>query len=335
MSDPTPESVEEILDPTLPIVDAHHHLWDYPGRRYLFPEYIEDVQTGHRIVATVHVEGVSMYTQRAPEHLKPVGETEFARGAAAMSASGDYGEAEVCAAIVGFVDLTWGGRVQEALDAHLEAAGGRFRGIRDGGTWDADESIRRGIWRPDGGRYLHPAFREGFAKLAPNGLTFDAWLYHPQLDDLVDLARAFPETTIVLDHVGGPMGVGRYAEDRQATFAAWRTSIGRLAELGNVVVKLGGLGMWTGGLGLERADSPSSDRIATLYRPFIETCIEAFGADRCMFESNFPPDRLACDYAVLWNAFKKLAQGASDAERRDLFLGTARRVYRLELPDVG
>ena len=323
-----PQTPEEILLPGLPIIDAHHHLWDYEGRRYLFHDYLDDVRTGHNIVASVHVEGVSMYRADGPAHLKPVGETEFTVGAAAMADSGNYGPARLCAAIVAHVDLA-GDHVDEAILAHEVAAGGRLRGIRDGGTWDIDQSVRRGIWSPSQGRYLDRDFRQGFARLVQHGLTFDSWLYHPQLDDLFDLASAFPDTSIVIDHAGGPMGVGAYAENRAEVMTRWRTSMARLATLPNVNVKLGGLGMWTGGLQLNREAPISSSQLAATLKPFIEPCIEMFGAGRCMFQSNFPADRGSYPYATLWNAFKRLSRECSDEERALLFHGTASRLYRI------
>lgn len=325
------ERVEEIIDPERPIVDAHHHLWDYPGRRYLVPEFAADLATGHNIVATVHVEAVSMYTAGAPKHLQPVGETEFARGAAAMSASENYGPARMCSAIVGFVDLADHAHVQAAIDAHVEAAGGRFRGIRDGGTWDADESIRRGIWRAGKSRYLDPDFRKGFARLTANALTFDAWLYHPQLDELADLADAFPDTTIILDHVGGPLRQGRYRDRWDEELLGWRQAIARLAERPNIMVKLGGLGMWTGGLGFEDGDAPASEQVAATIAPYLEHCIACFGAERAMFESNFPADKPGYGYSVIWNAFKRFAKAYSDAEQDAMFFHNANRIYRLGL----
>lgn len=337
MTDPdllrrTDPPTEEVLEPRREIIDAHHHLWDRPRPQYLFHDFLADLQSGHNIVATVHVEAQAMCRAEGPEHLKPVGETEFVRGAAAMAASGLYGRTRVAAGIVAFADLTLGPQVEEALDAHAEAAGGRLRGIRDAAAWDEDQSIRRGTWLPDKGRYLSPEFRAGFAHLARRGLTFDAWLYHPQIDDLVDLAGAFPETTIILNHVGGFVGIGRYAADRAATMDAWRRSIRALARLENVRVKLGGLGMWLSGFGFEKRQArPPSTEVARAYRPFIEFCIEQFGAERCMFESNFPPDKVSCSYLVLWNAFKRIASSCSEDEKTALFKETANRTYRLNV----
>jgi predicted TIM-barrel fold metal-dependent hydrolase len=261
-----------------------------------------------------------------------VGETEFANGVAAMSASGIYGKTRHCAGIVGHADLTLGGRVEPVLEAHLRAGGVRFRGIRHIAAWDADTSVRNPAYDPPAGLLGDAAFREGFAALGRFGLTFDAWLFHPQIDELTDLARAFPQVGIVLDHVGGPIGIGAYAGRRQAVFPDWAASIRRLAGCPNVYVKLGGLGMRLGGFGFhEQPEPPSSEALAAAWRPYIETCIEAFGPARAMFESNFPVDKGSYSYAVFWNACKRLAHGASDAERAQLFSGTAARFYRLDL----
>jgi len=229
---------EAILEPNLPIVDPHHHLWDRPGWRYLLEEFLADVNSGHRIVATVFVQCRSMYRRDGPEELRPLGETEFVNGVAAMSASGGYGAARICAGIVGHADLRLGARVEDVLEAHVRAAGGRFRGIRHISAWDADASIMNPSYQPPPGLLADRGFREGFARLAPLGLCFDAWLYHPQIDELTALAQEFPDTPIVLDHVGGPLGIGRYAQEREEVFARWAASIRGLARCANVSMKL-------------------------------------------------------------------------------------------------
>jgi predicted TIM-barrel fold metal-dependent hydrolase len=322
---------EEILDPALPIVDPHHHLWDRRGSRYLLDELLADTKSGHNVVATVFVECRAMYRKDGPEELRPVGETEFVNGVAAMSASGNYGPARVCAGIVGHVDLRLGARVTPVLEAHLRAGCGRFRGIRHITAWDADGALVNPAYRPPPGLMADPAFREGFACLEPLGITFDAWLYHPQIDELATLAGAFPDTRIVLDHVGGPLGIGPYAGHRGEVYDAWAASIRELARRPNVSLKLGGLGMHINGFGFhESPQPPSSEALAAAWKPYIETCIEAFGADRCMFESNFPVDKGSYGYAAFWNACKRLAHGATPAERTALFHDTAARFYHLE-----
>jgi predicted TIM-barrel fold metal-dependent hydrolase len=322
---------EPILEPELPIVDPHHHLWDRPGWRYLLDELLADTGTGHNIVATVYVQARSMHRADGPDELKPVGETEFVNGVAAMCASGAYGKIRVAAGIVAHADLTLGNRVEPVLAAHERAGGGRFRGIRHITTWDADASILNPTYRPPPGLMADRQFRDGFKTLGRLGFSFDAWLYHPQIDEVTALARACPGTRIVLNHVGGPIGVGAYAGRHKDIFPRWAASIKALAACENVHVKLGGLGMRIGGFGFhEQAEPPSSQMLADTWRPYIETCITAFGAGRAMFESNFPVDKGSYGYPVFWNACKLLARGASVAEKADLFAGTAARFYRLD-----
>jgi predicted TIM-barrel fold metal-dependent hydrolase len=341
---------EEILEPELPIVDPHHHLWDRrayvtpdgpehpfmtairPAQRYLLDELLADTGSGHNVIATVFVECGAFYKADGPEALRPVGETEFVNGVAAMSASGLYGPTRACAGIVGRADLLLGDGVKPVLEAHVRAGGGRFRGIRNSASWNADKEVLGPLNRVEEGLYLRDDFRAGFRHLGAMGLSFDAWMLEPQLPDLIDLARAFPDTTIVLDHVGTPLGRGSYEGTREERFPGWRDNIRELANSQNVVVKLGGLAMafcnFPSFLKDPRAES---QELADQWRPYVETCIEAFGADRCMFESNFPVDMGSCDYATLWNAFKRLAGGASAQEKAALFSGTAKRVYRLEI----
>jgi predicted TIM-barrel fold metal-dependent hydrolase len=323
---------EPALEPGLPIVDPHHHLWDRPGWRYLLPELLADTGQGHNVVATVFVQCRAMHRADGPEEFRPVGETEFVNGIAAMSASGGYGPTRVCAGIVGHVDLTIGARAREVLEAHIRAGGGRFRGIRHISAWDPDPVIMNPAYTPPEDMLARPGFREGFAQLGELGLSFDAWLYHPQIHWLTGLARAFPETPIVLDHVGGPLGIRGYAGRREEVFAAWKASMAELAGCPNVHVKLGGLGMRINGFGFEEAaEPPSSDTLAAAWKPWIETTIALFGARRCMFESNFPVDKGSYGYGVFWNACKKLAAGASAEEKAALFSGTAARFYKLEI----
>lgn len=321
---------EDIIEPGLPIVDAHHHLWDHPGNRYFVLDLLGDVAAGHNIRATVAVECGAMYRQDAVAELRPIGETEFLNGAAAMSASGGYSECRVCAGIVGHADLRLGEGVRPILEAHIRAGGGRFRGVRFTSAWHLDPAARGSLANPPPYLLSDPNFRKGFAQLAPLGLSFDAWMYHTQLPELVELAHAFPETMIVLNHAGGAIGIGPYAGKRDAVFAEWGTSMRELARCPNVFVKLGGLGMRLFGFDFaSRARPPSSQELAECWRPYIDACIEAFAAERCMFESNFPVDKGSCSYAVLWNAFKRVTAPASAAEKQSLFSDTASRVYRL------
>ncbi|MFZ3234895.1 MAG: amidohydrolase family protein [Stellaceae bacterium] len=326
---------EAALEPELPIVDPHHHFWETPQRgRYLLDELLADIDGGHNIVATVFLECRSMYRKADPAEMAPVGEVEFVNGIAAMSASGGYGPCRVAEGIVGHADLTIGGRVREVLEAEISAGGGRFRGIRHGVSWDQNEAIQRYATRSVPPHLVRDAkFREGFAQLAPLGLSFESWQYHPQLADAVDLARAFPETTIILNHVGGVLGVGPYSGRRPEILAGWKKGIAELAKCPNVNVKLGGVGMTSFGFDFpEREMPPSSEELAAAWRQYIEPCIEAFGAERSMFESNFPPDKQSCGYTELWNAFKRISSGASATEKKALYSGTAARVYRLTVP---
>jgi predicted TIM-barrel fold metal-dependent hydrolase len=331
LSEQQPESPpEKPIDPQLPIVDPHHHLRDRPGHLYLLPELLRDVSRGHNLTATVVVECSAMYRAHGPHEFRPVGETEFVNGIAAMSASGAYGPIRVCAGIVGFADTRLGERVQEVIEAHITAGGGRFRGIRNQVTWDPDDRLKnfRGLNAPK--VLLDPQVRRGVRCLAQYGLTLDVHLLFTQLGDLIDLAGNVPETTIVLDHIGGVAHIGPYEGRRDEVVATWKQRMRELSERPNVVVKIGGLGMETMGLKPIFGNArPSSEQLARVWRPYIETCVESFGPARCMFESNFPPDKKTCDYGVMWNAYKRVASQYTPAERANLFAATAARIYRL------
>jgi predicted TIM-barrel fold metal-dependent hydrolase len=321
---------EEILEPALEIVDPHHHLWDRDEHRYLLDQLLADTRSGHNITHSVFVECGSMYRVDGPTEMKPVGEIEFVNGTSAMSASGRYGKSRLCAGIVGHADLRLGDGVARVLEAQIAAGDGRYRGIRHSVTWDPSEMFSRGRTNSPKGQMADATWRAGFARLAPLKMTFEAWLYHPQLLELAELARAFPQTTIILNHVGGPLGTGPYKDKKEETFAQWKAGIAELGKCPNVVVKLGGLGMLFGMFDFHTRDvPPSSADLASAYKPYIDTCIAAFGPDRGMFESNFPPDGVSSSYAVCWNAFKRLAANFSAAEKAALFSGTAKRVYRL------
>lgn len=323
---------EEIIDPARPIVDPHHHLWERGGLRYMIEEMAADMASGHNIVATVYVDCRSMYRANGPEAFRPVGEVEFANGVAAMSASGVYGNGAMCAGIVSHVNLLLGDGAKAVLEAEIAAGNGRFRGIRHSSAWDADPDVAGMYASRPKGLLLDSTFRKGFACLAPLGLSFDAWLFHPQIGELTDLARTFPGTRIVLDHCGGPVGVGRFAGRREEVFPEWKASIQQIAKCENVVVKLGGLAMCLLGHDFHlRPKPPSSEEAAAAWRPYIETCIEAFGPTRCMFESNFPPDKGQCSYQVIFNAFKRLAAQYSEAEKTALFSKNAMEFYKLKL----
>jgi predicted TIM-barrel fold metal-dependent hydrolase len=323
---------EAILEPELPIVDPHHHLYNRPGWRYLLDELLTDLGSGHNIVATVLVQARSMYRDTGPVEMRPVGEVEFANGVAAMCASGYCGKSRVAAGIVGQADLTLGSRVEPVLAALVRAGGDRLRGIRHITAWDADTRLNNPAYPAPSGLLADKTFREGFAVLGRLGLSFDAWLYHPQIDELANLAGAFPDTKIVLNHAGGPIGIRSYAGKLDEVRSRWTASMKALAAHRNVYVKVGGLGQNINGLGLsEQTEPPSSEMLAAAFRPYVETCIEAFGAARSMFESNFPVDKASYSYPVFWNACKLLAKNASAAEKADLFARSAAKFYRLSL----
>lgn len=324
---------EETLAPDLPICDPHHHLWDHPGSRYLLDELLTDTGSGHNIVSTVFVECASMYRAAGNEAMKTVGETEFVQGIAAMSASGGYGETRVAKGIVSHADLMLGEGVRPVLEAHVAASPNRFRGIRHAAGWHESADIRNSHSRPKQHLMLDDTFRKGLSVLEDMNLSFDAWFYHVQLDEFVDLAKAFPGLTIILDHFGGPLGIGPFAGKEEDVFLAWRDSIAPLADVPNVNFKLGGINMKVNGFDWHKRDlPPSSDELVERTARYYEFCIDTFGVDRCMFESNFPVDKDSCSYNVLWNAFKKMAQGRSDTDRAALFHDTAARVYRLGRP---
>uniref|UniRef100_E1THI8 Amidohydrolase 2 n=1 Tax=Burkholderia sp. (strain CCGE1003) TaxID=640512 RepID=E1THI8_BURSG len=323
---------EPILEPDLPIVDAHHHLWDRQSGRYLTDEFAKDVGSGHRIVSSVYVQCRSMLRQHGPAAMKPVGEVEFANGIAAMFASGAYGPTKACDAIVGGADLALGDAIAPVLEAMLHVTGGRLRGIRNPLAWHASPDVSSSPVTPPRDLMSNPGFRQGVKTLAHYGLALDAWVYHTQLTQLYELASAAPDVTVVIDHFGGPLGVGPHANSREQVAAEWRQQLARLASLPNTRIKLGGAGLNVFGFAFaSRATPPSSEELAAAWRPYFETCIELFGAKRCMFESNFPVDKGMFSYAVLWNAFKRLAHSMSADEKTALFSGTAAAAYRLRL----
>ena len=320
---------EVILDPAQPIIDPHHHLWRARPDPYLLEDLAADTNSGHDIRATVFIQCGSAYRKDGPEELRPVGETEFVAAIAAESAKGTHGPCRAAAGIVGFADCRLGDRVETVLQAHVAAGNGHFKGIRHSATHDPAIAPTAPPGAPPG-LFRDAAFQAGVARTGKLGLTFEAWCYHPQLGDLADLLRACPDQKIVLNHLGGPLGVGPYETRRAEVFADWSASIRTLARFPNLFIKLGGLAMNVNGFGYHhQALPPGSGEMAAAWRPFMETAIEAFGASRCMFESNFPVDKGMCAYPVLWNAFKRIASGCGVAEKADLFHGTAARFYDL------
>lgn len=328
---------EDVLDPGLPIVDAHHHLWSRrsanadPRDEYLLTQFLAEIDaSGHAVTDTICVETKQMYRAGAAPELASLGETEFMNGIAAMSASGGFGPRRIASGIVAFIDLRLGEAMRPLLDAHLGAAKSRLKGIRNSGAWDAYPVMGVAL-DPARARWLdEPGVPRSLRILAAHDLVFESWLLHPQIPRFAALAGAVPEATLVLDHVGTPLSTGPYAADPRRSFDDWHRNIRELARRPNVFVKLGGLGMAFVSPALAaRTPQAGSEEIARAWKPVIEACIEAFGPERCMFESNFPPDAASCSYRILWNAFKRIAAGYSASERTALFSGTAKRLYRL------
>jgi L-fuconolactonase len=333
---PVPRGDEEAaLEPALPIVDPHHHLWDVRGEApsFMFPTLMQEIRSGgHNIQQTVFIECGSMYRVDGPVELRPVGEVEFVNGVAAQSASGLYGPTRVATGIVGAADFTLGDRVRRVVEAQITAGDGRLRGIRKNIFWAENVSVmgqeRPTIFQPKGFA-ARPEVRAGIATLASYGISMDMGCYHTQLQEVADVAAAVPNVQIVLNHMGTPLLVGRYAAKPEEVFADWKRGMVELAKRPNVVVKLGGLGQdWAYPIGHINPASTTT-ALAAKWEPWIETSVQLFGVDRCMFESNFPVDQTSCSYGAVWNAFKRIAAGYSPAEKAALFAGVARRVYRL------
>jgi predicted TIM-barrel fold metal-dependent hydrolase len=317
---------EAAIDPGRPIVDPHHHLWKASRwGSYLLDDLRADTAGGHNVEQTVFVECDSEYRTSGPREMQPLGETEFVAAAAAEPTAGG----RICA-IVAHADLTLGARVEEVLAGHARAGRGLVRGIRHRAAWDPSDALRGGRRGPGPGLYANAAFREGFARLAELGLSFDAWNFHPQIPELTDLARAYPATTIIANHLGGPLGIGPYKGKTVEVLGAWSRDLSALARCPNVVLKVGGLGMRICGHGWAGRSTPAtSDELAEAYRPWFAHALAAFGPDRCMFESNYPVDGESAGYVVIWNAFKKLSADLPEPARDALFRGTAARVYRI------
>lgn len=319
--------METILEPDLPICDAHHHLWERPPRDYLLDDLLGDLASGHKIVSTVAIECGYGYRTGGPAAFKPVGETEFLESIAQQVAADAKITTRVAAAIVGHANLALGDGVAPVLEAHLAASPARFRGIRHSTTWDGSGALRNEAAQ---GLLADDSFRRGFAWLEKLGLSFEAWVYHPQLAEVADLARAFPQARIILNHIGAPLGVGPYAGKRDEVFQAWSKGIAAVASCPNVVVKLGGAGSLRSGYDWhERAERPSSAELARVLTPYFAYCIDKFGAGRCLLESNFPVEKSSNSYVNLWNAFKRVTANYAAGERAALFHDNAARVYRI------
>lgn len=314
---------EEIIEPDLPIIDAHHHLWLRNPPPYLALEYFKDIATGHNVVASVFAECHSMYRQQGPEAFKPVGESEFVSGVGAMSDSGAFNGVQICKVMFGAVDLTLGDKVKPVLESHDIASGGRFRGVRAAANHHPD--FQSSVDDPN---YLEqPAVRKAIACLGEYGHSLDCWVYHTQLHQVAALASDFPDLTIILNHFGVPILGGPFRGRGDEVFQDWQKSIAEVAQYPNVVFKLGALPIRRE----SRELPPTSDEIVAAWRSWTDVAIEHFSPARCLFESNFPVDKRHCSYHVLWNACKKLAGGYSDSEKADLFAGTAKRAYRITL----
>ena len=323
---------ETPIEPQIPICDPHHHFWDQrlqsiPYQRYLLHELMDDLSSGHNVRFTVFVEARSMYRAEGPEELRPVGEVEFVQGLAAASASGIYGETRAAAAIVGHADLKLGERVGPVLEALQAASPNRFKGIRHNITWSPDPTIEN---RETEGIMATDSFRAGARVLAGMGLSLDVMLSFPQLKEVADFASALPDLTIILNHLGGVSRTGIYAGKDDEVIPMWREGIRAVAECPNVVCKLGGMGMPRWGFDWHaRAVPIGSEELAGAMAPWMSYCIEQFGPDRCMFESNFPPDKVSFSYNVMYNAFKRLSRNYTPTERAKLFHDTAVQAYRI------
>lgn len=321
---------EEPIDATQPIIDPHHHLWNRGGSTYLANELLADTGGSHNVTHTVFVECRSKWDRDAEPHMAPVGETRFVAGEAAEMA--ERGGAQI-AAIVSHADLMLGEEVREVLAAHDEAGAGLFRGIRHSIAWDEDDLAHNAHTGSTRHMMRSAEFHAGAAVLAAMGYSFDAWLYHPQVDELVELAQATPELQIIVDHLGGPLNVGGYANHREEVRSVWQQAMSNAAACPNTVLKVGGIGMDNVyGTGWTAADMPpSSEEVAAYWSDDVRWCIDTFGPSRCMLESNFPVDRQTLPYSVLWNAMQIMTEGYTPAERDELFAGTAARTYRLDL----
>lgn len=323
---------EPVLEPDLPIVDTHMHMWHHPtGYRYFAEDYARDIAaSGHNVTASVFVECRSMYRATGPEHLRPVGETEFAVGQAAIAASGKYTRARVAAGIIGYADLTLGNRLPELLDAHIAAANGRFRGIRMRAKWDPDPVVKGAVSADASGLYLEPQFQAGLREVARRGLLFEASIYHPQIRDVTALARAVPDASVVMIHSGSPVGHSSYRGHDKEVHEDWLRDMTEFAACPNTSIKLGGILMTLAAYDFGKADRPiGSAELADLWRPYIEPCFKMFGVERCMVSSNFPVDKAGFGLGTVWNMFKRITAGCSAEEKAEIYAGAAKRIYRV------
>jgi predicted TIM-barrel fold metal-dependent hydrolase len=292
----------------------------------------DDINSGHNVRSTVFVEARSMYRADGPDEMKPVGEVEFVQGLAAASAAGLYGPGRAAAAIVGHANLNLGGQVKSVLEALQAASPNRFRGIRHSVTWDPNPAVENTAAHAAEGQMSSDNFRAGAKVLAGMGLSLEGWMFFPQMPELAQFAKAVPDLTIILNHIGGLLRDGPYANRDEEVMAAWRKGIAAAAECPNVVIKLGGIGMPRTGFDWHLREQPiGSEELAGSMAPLMNYCIEQFGPNRCMFESNFPVDKVSYSYNVMYNAFKRITKDHSASERADMFHDTAARVYRIDV----
>lgn len=317
-----------IIDADRPIIDPHHHLWRRPGGNdYLLEDLWEDTGSGHNIVKTVFVECGAEYREDGPEHLQVLGETEFVTAQAIKS---EQGPGATIAGIVGRVDLRLGAGARDVLEQHIELAGGRFRGIRHAGARDPHPEALMIAGRAPEKLYEDLDYRKGMKVLGDMGLTFDTWHYHHQNPDFANLARACPDTQMILDHFGTPLGVGPYADQREEIFVQWKKDIAEIARCENVVAKIGGLAMPDNGFGWHDRDEPvTAEEFAEAQRRYYLHTIECFGPERCLMESNFPVDKFSIAYDVLYNGLKLIVADFSEDEKHAMFYGNSARVYQL------
>jgi L-fuconolactonase len=330
------QTIEETIEPDLPICDPHHHFWDYrferiPYQRYLLDELINDTSSGHNITSTVFVEARSMYNLSSSDNFKTINEVEFVNGLSAASASGLYGKTKAATSIVGHANLNLGKKVEPVLEALIAASPSRFKGVRHTITWDNNPEIENNPMYKSSEQMSSSSFLEGAQVVSKLGLTFESWMYFHQLPQLLNLAKTVPDLPIIINHVGGLIQIGPYSNQRQEVITIWKKNITELAKCPNVVIKLGGLGMPVTGHDWHLRNIPvGSIELANDMAPYLDFCIDKFGPSRGMFESNFPVDKVSFSYNILYNAFKIYSKNYSQSERASLFHNTAAKIYSIK-----
>ena len=329
------QHIEDAILPDLPIIDPHHHLWDAGFGRYYVEELLKDIKSsGHNVESTVYIMSSSntkIYAKDGPEEFRPLSEIKFATDEAKRADLIPNNHVKVNASIVGSVDLTFGKKLKPVLEKAINISEGRLKGIRMLLASHQDPRINSGAVRSDLGLMLHPNFIDGAKCIQNADLSLDFWIYHTQLYEMEQIARALPDLTIILNHVGGPIHLGEYEGKQALTHREWRSAMMRLAKIPNINVKLGGLGMAVNGAKFhENNNPPNSTQLSNIWKPWIYETLDMFGFDRCMFESNFPVDKGSCSYGVLWNAFKILAKDMSEDEKNKLFKQNASRIYKIK-----